>query len=69
MVINSDEGTGKGEGLSVGCEDGGVNDSGGWNPEGDDDQDNAEHCQQKGENDLGFHLLMSFRAKRRFLLN
>lgn len=42
MVVNADECSAEGENLAEGCEYGGIDDSGGWNEEGDEEQKYAE---------------------------
>ena len=42
MIIDADEGADEGEDLAKGCEDGRVDDAGGWDHECRDDEEDAE---------------------------
>lgn len=66
MIIDADEGTAEGEDLAKGCEDGRVDDAGGWDDECSDDEKDAEDDEDHGEEDLEFmfHILDFFTLRR-----
>ena len=59
-IVDADDCTSEGENLTEGCQDCGVDDSSGWNKEGNGDEDNAKDDKHDGKTNLMFHFFLRF---------
>ena len=54
-IVDADDCSCESEDLTEGCQDCGIDDSSGWNKEGNGDEDNAKDDKKKGKKYLMFH--------------
>ena len=54
-IVDAYDCTSEGENLTEGCQDCGIDDSSGWNKEGNGDEDNAKDDKHDGKTNLMFH--------------